>query len=275
MVPTVAPFLIQKLRELDDSLGPLHERVLSKRDPEAIHDFRVAIRRLRVLLKVSRDLFGRFLADAVSAPFTQIHRESSALRDAEVLSETAGAATLVAKGGATWKTRRKQREGKLRREFLSHLAGSGQLASARKLLDALLTLPVRPERDVPLEQFARRAVLGARRRVEVMRDASLEDGDALHALRIAYKYLRYTTEIFAPALPADMVVLAKVSASFQKILGEIHDTDVALGTLRAARGLAAREKRALERALVQKRAEHVTRYQQEMHPTSIPPPKPG
>lgn len=49
----------------------------------------------------------------------------------------------------------------------------------------------------------------------------------LHDMRIAAKRLRYTLEVFAPALPPDQIktVLAMV-ANLQERLGAIHDCDV-------------------------------------------------
>ena len=50
--------------------------------------------------------------------------------------------------------------------------------------------------------------------------------EALHDLRIAAKRLRYTMEIFAPALGAEAVELLQTVEALQERLGAIHDLDV-------------------------------------------------
>ena len=63
--PTAAPYVVKKLRAAEQAIGEAVPRVVNATDEEAIHDLRVAIRRLRTLLKMSRRLFGRWQADVV------------------------------------------------------------------------------------------------------------------------------------------------------------------------------------------------------------------
>src|SRR6202030_2326241 len=106
-----------------------------------------------------------------------------------------------------------------------------ELRRARRMLRALLVLPVKPSRNEPLGKFARRAVARATRAVESMRNVAPGDVEGLHALRIAYKKLRYAVESFHEVLPAEIVTMAEVAARFQKRLGDLHDIDVALVTI--------------------------------------------
>jgi CHAD domain-containing protein len=71
-----------------------------------------------------------------------------------------------------------------------------------------------------------------RRFETIMEDASSEQ---LHDLRIACKYLRYTLELFEPALGENAEGLLKQVTAMQEHLGNVHDTDVALDYLAAAR----------------------------------------
>ena len=197
---------------------------------------RVAIRRLRTLLKLARPVFGRYQSNAVRAAFTAVHRATGVLRDAEVLDETLAAIASDSPAFVAWKMRRRTRERSLRRSVITRLR-AGDLARARKLLRALVTLPVVPRRDRSAAKLARRSVERARRNVEERRDAPTDDAVALHDLRIAYKELRYASELLAEALPADLAAMAEPAAKFQKRLGEIHDADMALVALKRARGL--------------------------------------
>ena len=260
-----AAFLVQKLRALDEELGATIPRVLASADTEALHDMRVAIRRLRVMLKIARPVFGRFYADAVRAELTRVHRATGALRDEEVLEETLAALPVRDRAFAAWRVRRKARERVLRRAVLRQLR-EGHLDRARELLHALLLLPVKPSRRRGLDKLARRCALRARREVEALRDVSPDDVAGMHALRIAYKHLRYATEIFAEKLPLDLAALAKPAAKFQKRLGTIHDLDVAMESVGRARGLSPLTTARVLRALRTARASEVAKYQREMAP---------
>src|SRR2546430_9369557 len=86
---TTHVFLAKQMRELAAELAKAFPRVKARtNDEEAIHDMRVALRRLRVVLKLSRAVFGRFHVEAIREAFTRVHRASGALRDEEVLRET-------------------------------------------------------------------------------------------------------------------------------------------------------------------------------------------
>jgi CHAD domain-containing protein len=112
-------------------------RVLRSSDDEAVHDLRVGIRRMRVLLKLARPVFGRFHADAVRAGYTVIHRSTGALRDAEVLDDTVTGLGLSDAQFATWISRRRALEARLRRGVVAGLE-AGDLDRARARLHNVL-----------------------------------------------------------------------------------------------------------------------------------------
>ncbi len=277
----ITPFLGAKLRHLDAEVGKAIPRVVATADDEAIHDLRVAIRRLRTLLRLARPVYGRFHADAVRLAYTAVFRATGELRDEEVLDETLDA-VAVAAGGAVgavvavvaveepsfvaWRALRGARERRLRRAAIARVRG-GELAKARQLLRALVTLPVAPKHDKDLGKFARKCVERARRGVDHLRDVPTEDVVGLHDLRIAYKELRYAAELLAPALPIDLSALADPAARFQKRLGEIHDADVAIATVSRARALVPETRAELLARLEALRMKRVTKYLAEMAPS--------
>ncbi|HEY2513437.1 MAG TPA: CHAD domain-containing protein [Polyangiaceae bacterium] len=268
--PAAGVLVGRKLRALDAELATALPRVLATSDEEAIHDLRVAIRRLRTLLKLARPIYGRFYADAVRAAFTVVHRSTGALRDEEVLDETLEALPCTSSAFLAWKERRRARERSLRRSVLRRLE-RGDLTRARRLLGALLTLPVRPNRDRPATKLARRSIDGARRGVERLRDTPIEDGVRLHELRIAFKELRYAAELLADALPSDLAAMAEPASRFQKRLGEIHDADMAMLALRRARGLDPASRAEVLAALTALRAKRTAKYLAEMSPGAATP----
>lgn len=262
--PTAAPYVVKKLRDAEAAVGAAVPRVVHSADDAAIHDLRVAIRRLRTLLKMSRKLFGRWQADVVRRSFADVMRATGDLRDEEVLEETlANASHHPAFEG--WLERRKARERKLRQAVVARLE-RGDLDRARVLLKALLVFPVKPERDIELARFARRTVERARRGVEARRDVTVDDVEGLHALRIAYKELRYSIELLSDALPIDARALLEPATVFQKRLGEIHDVDVAIEVIRSARGLAPEAREEALVALAAIREKRVGKYLRELDP---------
>jgi len=265
-----AAFLASKARAFDEALGLAQPRVLGNTDTEAVHDLRVALRRLRTLLKLARPVFGAFHTDAVRQAFAQLQASTGDLRDEEALYETLDGLGLDDGPLTAWRARRGLRDRRLRGNLVSRLR-HGELDNARAMLHALLTLPVRPDRDVALGKFARRMVQKARRGVEARRDTPPDDVVGLHDLRIAYKKLRYAVEIFAEALPADLAAMAEPAARFQKRLGDLHDIDVAKIAIARARGLDAASRLLVVAALDTARTRKLAKYVAEMKPAEVAP----
>jgi CHAD domain-containing protein len=251
-------FLAAQMRDLMTKLGATLPRVRKRTDEEAIHDMRVALRRLRVVLKIARPLYGRYHIDTIRDAFTRVHRASGALRDEEVLRETLSDLGVASAELEAWMARRAVREESLRALVEKRLR-AGDLRRPMRLLRALLALPVAPKRRRTLAPFARKVVERARTEVDALRDADTEDGVALHALRIAYKRLRYSAEIFHDALPLDVAALAQPAERFQKRLGDIHDLDVASAVVKRARNIDDAKARLLH-AIAEARKDKVARY---------------
>jgi CHAD domain-containing protein len=268
---TAGPYIARKLRECDEAVRAATPRVTSAADDEAIHDLRVAIRRLRTLLKMSRRLYGRWHADVVRRAYADVQRATGDLRDEEVLEETLGDVSGDP-SFATWLRSRRTRERRLRRAVVTRLE-HGDLDRASLLLKALLVFPVPPKRDVALAHFARRVVDRARRGVEEKRDVAVHDATGLHNLRIAYKELRYSIELLADALPIDQRAMLEPATVFQKRLGELHDVDVAMGVVRHATKLPGEARAGALTALETLREKHVVKYLHELDPLAAQEPE--
>jgi CHAD domain-containing protein len=256
--PSAGPYVAAKLREIDAALALAIPRVVGQLDDEAIHDLRVAIRRIRTLLKIARPLFGRFHADAVRKAFTDVMRATGELRDLEVLLVTIeglpGSAALL-----DWRRSCEARERTLWRTVAAAIE-RGELDGARSMLSALLAFPFDPSRAVSLSKFARHVVSRARRAVERSRGVDPDDAVGLHALRIACKELRYSIELLFPALPGDARAMLEPSALIQERLGAIHDVEVAIQTLTRVGDLPREAIREALTSLATLRARRVSEY---------------
>jgi CHAD domain-containing protein len=268
---TVGPYVVAKLRALETRLAQAAPRVVSSADDaEAVHDLRVALRRTRTVLEVSRPVLGGFYVDEVRRALREVQRATGVLRDEEVLLELIRSLGVGHPDVVLWLESRARRERRLRGS-LARVVRGGALDRGRTLLDALLAFRVKPSRDKRLVKFARRAVEDARREVERRRAARADDVEALHRLRIAYKRLRYTVEAFGDVLPGDLAVLAQPAARFQGRLGELHDVDMAIGCVRRARALSDEARAALVAALVRERTERLAAYTREQGIQAIAP----
>jgi CHAD domain-containing protein len=273
-------FLVAKLCAFDARLGDTVPRLLSGGDDEAVHDFRVALRRTRTLLEVGRSVFGRFHADEVRSALRDVQRASGALRDEEVLLELLGSMEGLAgdpqhppsyaSNVRAWIDGRHRRERRLR-SALRRKVRDGELERGRHLLAALVAFRIKPSRDRRVTKFARRAVEDARRVVEHRRRAPTREPEALHDLRIAYKRLRYTVEAFESVLPPDLVGLAQSAARLQNRLGRLHDVDLAIACVKSARQLLDVGRDAVLATLDRARAERVAALEQELGAVGIGP----
>jgi CHAD domain-containing protein len=264
-------FLATKLRAFNARLDELGQRALASGDREAVHDLRVAIRRTRTLLEVSRDIFGRFRADEVRRALAGVQRATGALRDEEVLQELVASLVMQRADVKEWIEARKRRERRLR-TALRRVLRTGRLDAARRLLDALLAFSIKPSRDRRLDKFARRAVLQAEKEVVRRRCDGRGDAQSLHRLRIAYKHLRYRAETFGDILRPDAAApVVRTSTRMQSLLGDVHDADVVKGSVQRARALPEGGRAALLSALNRARAVRIVAFEKQ-HSTSDPGP---
>ena len=222
-------------------------------DPEAIHDFRVALRRLRTVLRPARRLYGQRRLREIGDELRRFAQASGALRDAEVLRETLAGLDLPGPARAgldAWLIQRARHERALRRRVRALVSGADP--GAPTLGEALAHLERRLGRrreDHGAAALAEAAVNDASDGVVALLGAGASDVAAMHALRIRYKRLRYTAELFAPLLGERAAGLAKGAARMQKRLGELHDLDEALTRVRRARALSSPTRAAVTGAL--------------------------
>ncbi|HEU4533046.1 MAG TPA: CHAD domain-containing protein [Polyangiaceae bacterium] len=263
---TLSAYVKPRLLALNEELVRAVPRVVAGDDGEAVHDLRVALRKLRSVLRVVRRLYGRFHADAVRAGFKRVADATGALRDEEVLAETLSGLELSPRARealAAWlRARHARRERKLRRDVAA-LVGGGALDAPSAMLAALLTLPADPARDRPAARFARKIVFGALDDIERAQPVDPADAAGLHDLRILYKRLRYAVDAFAGVLPPEFSALERAAAAFQKRLGTIHDLDVALDVVEGAEGLPPEAGAEILEALTKARVRQIEKYERE------------
>jgi len=203
-------------------------------DPEDLHQLRVAVRRLRALLRTIRPLAGRGTTEELRAELGWFGDLLGEVRDLDVMLEHLGAEAAALGGddarAARPLLRRLERERARRRgELREALDGARYFALLDELELAVRTLPVGdPGRlpDLAAAEF--------RRLRRAARVAGGTPGDAeLHELRIRGKRARYAAELVEGKRAARFVADAK---RFQDVLGEHQDAIVAEERLRSLLG---------------------------------------
>ncbi|MDY0013584.1 MAG: CHAD domain-containing protein [Rhodocyclaceae bacterium] len=199
-------------------------------DPELIHQIRVALRRLRSLLRLMAPcLPPGFVAEWAPRLAAEATRLGDA-RDLDVLLTTIlapveGASTPPAglpRLRQQAETHRQQAHRQARTALVQGLHGRAILA----FMAALHALPPTPADGLPLDTLARQRLAQlarrARKRAKVARREPRPE--RLHALRIALKRMRYGMEFFLPLLPAKATerFLARL-ATAQDQLGYLND----------------------------------------------------
>jgi inorganic triphosphatase YgiF len=212
-----------------------YREVIATGDPAALHQSRVAIRRLRAAFS----LFGNAVADAPGVTFVAEWKAAAnglgPARDLHVLIERVEAAaaeegcdaeellTLLRRRGAS--ATRDAQDLLKGQGFQQLLIGFAEWLERGRFCDIEAA-------GRPLAEFAEHTL--GRRRHKLVRGKPLDalPDKALHALRIKGKKLRYAAEFFATLYPAPGCTKArrefgKALARFQDCLGSAHDLAVA------------------------------------------------
>jgi CHAD domain-containing protein len=202
-------------------------------DPEELHQMRVAVRRMRAMLKAARPLLNRSWADELRAELGWLGRALGPVRDADVLIER-----LRGRAAAFGDTGRQAVETLIealltdretaRAEMLATLNSHRYTALLRQLTAAVsrpLPTAAGQAAATPLVEL----VWAEYRRLSKAVQAAGADppDEVLHALRIHGKRLRYTGELAATAGRKPVRKLVESTVALQDVLGEHQDACVA------------------------------------------------
>lgn len=209
-------------------------------DPEDLHRMRVAVRRIRAVLRAAHPVLAPDWGDELRTELGWLGRALGPVRDLDVLlehlrvlvddlpeAERAAAERLLAGLAA-------ERE-QAREHMLTALSDRRYPALLRRLAAAVREpLPGPEDGDGPdLTGLVRRQYRALRRRATALaRDPAGAEDDELHRIRIASKRLRYVAELATPVMGKRAAKLARAARRLQDLLGEHQDAVVAEQHLR-------------------------------------------
>ena len=251
------PFLTFAANVLHERLTTLQQALVQVRkegDIDAVHDARVASRRLRSGLALLEEATGRKKFRRWRRQIRNVTQALGELRDTDVqlllVNHRLEQPEVAENGqaGLTWVQQRLQRKrkqeyrqvrkdiGRLRRkETLEAMAEAWQKWQEGENTGSAMDPVVRDQ--------ARPLVLAHLAETELLNDPlpPAEQTEELHALRLALKRLRYTLEFVAPAFAGQLDGYVTTLKGLQEILGDLHDADV--WVTRLPRFLTKQEKR--------------------------------
>lgn len=230
--------------DLQSRVRAARTRLADPDDTDALHDFRVAVRRLRSWLGVDAVLPGALAPARGHKLLRRLAQATNASRDDEVFAAwlTSARPTLATqhRGAADWMLSRIGRMQRLAEREL-HAELDRDLEKAMALLDARLvrySVPYDVARGPQRETFAasmstlvRSGTARLQRRLAAVNGS--EDHEAIHRARIAGKRLRYQLEPVAAGVPGAPACLLRLKV-LQDLLGDHHDDSVWLGIVHGA-----------------------------------------
>ncbi len=201
-------------------------------DPEALHDHRVAIRRLRALLRAGRPLLDRVWADELRDSLKRAGHALAEARDLDVMMERlerdrsdlpeperTGAGDVLAA--------LRDRRARAQQQLVSDISEPWYLSTLNRLEVAVAD--PRFAGSGSLRRGVRRRHRQARKLIRRLPD---QPSDAqLHALRRAVRNARYAAELAAAGGVGGTRSYAKRAKAFQDILGDHQDAVVATAAL--------------------------------------------
>jgi CHAD domain-containing protein len=203
-------------------------------DDEAVHDFRVAVRRSRAILRVTRKLFDPDWLSSLRAELKWLGGELAPVRDLDVLL-----AQLQNDGGRDFTpiVKAMRAERRSARARVTKALGSERYFAVLDELSAAVDHPPVRSVDISLEKVASKEFARTRRRVAALGRQPTDM--ALHRARIAAKRARYAAELAEPLTGKRARKFVKAAKAFQDVTGEHQDAVFAAERIRAAKAASA------------------------------------
>src|SRR6059058_2798562 len=224
--------------------GLLHHDPLVRtgRDPEAVHQARVATRKLRSNLRTFGPLLDPEWTEPLRSELGWLAMGLGAVRDREVLLERLRerAQSLPASDQRSAASLLQLLEGEideLRKKLLADLDSQRYIDLLERLVEAAHSPKTLPDADQPAASvLPALATTPWRRLRSAVRGLPETPTDPeLHRIRILAKRARYAAEAVAPVAGPAAAAFARAAAKLQTVLGEHQDSVTAQAWLRSAK----------------------------------------
>jgi CHAD domain-containing protein len=210
------------------------------RDPEAVHRMRVAVRRLRAILRASRSLFAEDWTEGLRRELKWLGIALGRVRDLDVLrAQVRSQIGSRPAGGRAARHRLLRRIADDRARAIAALRTTLDGARCARLfaqVDVALAAPPACTDDVSLTDIAAAEFDKLRRAVKKL--PKHPSAEALHEIRIKVKHARYAGELAQDGVGRRAERFVDKAKALQDILGAHQDAVVAERYVRRAAGQA-------------------------------------
>lgn len=203
---------LQQVLRLQVTLYACRERLLAATDPEALHDLRIALRKLRSLLQPLRGLPA---CAALQQQAAELGRSSGPLRDLEVLI------AHLQRQGQDMRDAVNLRQPRLLTGYAALLAGAA-LPALFGALDQWPQLWRQAAADAELRGLANRVRRRLAKQQRRLAEALVDPAHDRHRLRLLIKRVRYGAGAYPKLSGLSAKTLARLKAA-QSALGDWHD----------------------------------------------------
>lgn len=201
-------------------------------EPEAVHQARVATRRLRSDLSTLKPLLKAKTLHQLREDLKEAGARLGTLRDTDVMLErlrksVSKLSPREREEAEVYVAHLVRERGDARSHVLDYLSSDAYVITVDHLVDAIDRPPVRTAdlraADVLPDLTARRWKALKRRMKQLGSKPADQD---LHQVRIAAKRCRYAAELAAPVVGEQAALMAKTLADLQSVLGKLQDAVV-------------------------------------------------
>jgi triphosphatase len=193
-------------------------------DAGAIHDLRVAIRRLSRGLRIFAPYYPDRSWKGIRAQLRHVMRLAGAVRDRDIALECLARAGVSARAAIVTRLKRERRAAN--EEFLAEIRRWKEQAVVRQW-SGQLTIPVPPDEPGTVREDAARTLprltAGYFSQVRALLAGSPHPRD-LHRARLATKQFRYTLELFRRCYGTGLETRIAELRRVQQLLGEVNDS---------------------------------------------------
>jgi CHAD domain-containing protein len=202
-------------------------------EPEAVHKFRVAIRRLRSVLRSARPMVDRVWADQLRVELDWLAQALGRVRDLDVLiSHLEGEVAELPddhEAGELLLTKLRSKRASAQHELVETLS-SDRYATLLARVEEAAAEPRWVGAEVPVDELARKDFDRFDRAASKL--GSTPSSERLHRVRIRAKRARYAAEVAEPLVGKPARRFVSRAKKLQDIAGEHQDAVVAEQTLR-------------------------------------------
>ncbi|MCX7834519.1 MAG: CHAD domain-containing protein [bacterium] len=202
------------------------KRCTQKLSEPAIHDIRVALRRLLFSLQLLQQAYPQWFEGKLTSPLKQVFKQFSDLRDLQVMelriSNDVESYRSLSEVHHDLEQKIQRQKSKLRKFFQKNSLRQ-ILKKHRSLFEKLSQHP-----NLALETASiDRCVQSSFQVVKTyVRKLQLNDPESIHQLRIALKKYRYQMESYFDLMELSRNASFDLLHHYQTLLGDIHDLDV-------------------------------------------------